>query len=134
VTYEKWKNRADNLQQQLKSMAEHIPEIRWVGLIHTSGLRLGVYDNAQYQQNDEQELEEKDLIPIAAAAIGLSERISAPAGLGQWNFTVIAGDRAKIVAFVLNEEAVLVAIVGPSTSSDAVLTQLKSYGQRIVEF
>jgi predicted regulator of Ras-like GTPase activity (Roadblock/LC7/MglB family) len=135
--------RSMRIKQQLKEFADRMPDIRWIGLIATDGFGIGHYNKNHYTQAPiftreivtpsgeriliEEEHEEGDRVtPMTAATLSLSERISQEVGTGEWEFTVIAGKRAKKIALSINQETGLVAVVEPSMSIDAMLIELKS--------
>jgi predicted regulator of Ras-like GTPase activity (Roadblock/LC7/MglB family) len=108
----KREERSHRLKQQLKALADRVPDIKWLGLIHVDGIGVAHYNKNHYADYPtwtreivtasgeriliEEEHEEADRItPMAAAGLSLSERISEEARTGEWEYTVVAGKRAK---------------------------------------
>jgi predicted regulator of Ras-like GTPase activity (Roadblock/LC7/MglB family) len=134
----KLKNQPERIQQELKALADRIPEILSVGLITPDGLKLGFYSKdprVHSSENSENE-EEGSIGPMGAAITSLSERISSRLGAGEWTFSVIAGKKGIIfeqLIQLVNEEVVIIAIAQPESSIDAILPELKATCERLLQ-
>ncbi len=140
-------NQPERVQQELKVLADRIPEILSVALISVDGLRLGFYSknpNVRERRRAEMEAtgrssdseEEDRLGPLGAMILSLSERSTNELGGGEWEFSVIVGKQAKIFQLAVNleidEETVLIAIAERESSIAAILPELKATCEKLI--
>jgi predicted regulator of Ras-like GTPase activity (Roadblock/LC7/MglB family) len=137
----KWDNQSERIQKELKNFADHNPEILTTALITVDGLTLGLYSKNPSAreaaimstfEGKAREVEDR-FGPISAAITSLSERISSELGAGEWDFSVIAGKKAKIFQRLVDDETVIIAITQPESSPDAMWPELKATCERLIQ-
>ncbi|MEO8611379.1 MAG: roadblock/LC7 domain-containing protein [Chloroflexota bacterium] len=142
--FNKWQTQTEHIQRELKAFADRVPEILSVGLISVDGLRLGSYIKnpnvrergmaeraASGRSNDHEE--EDRMAAMGAAMFSLGERISSELGGGEWEFSAIAGRKAKIFERLVDDETLIIAIALPESSIDAMLPELKITCERLIQ-
>ena len=116
-------NRAEQIQQVLRTLVNHTPDVEGAAMVSTDGLTLA---SALPSGADEDRV-----AAMAAAVLSLGERTAQELQRGTLEQVYVKGDAGYVILMQSGPDAVLEAIIGPGGKLGMVLLDMTRAAQEL---
>ncbi len=119
------KKKGEILNETLASLLEQSTDLEGAAVVGTDGLVYSIIANGK--------VDDEMVGAVAAAVLGSSKRSSTQLNRGEFNLTLIQGDKGNIIVKPLNEETLIVALTPDDVNLGMAFAETRSAGDALVE-